>query len=45
VARKDVTSERTEKRVLYVSHEEEELCSRLNMTFRQYVAIKEKMMR
>ena len=45
VARKDATSERTEKRVLYVSHEEEELCGKLNMTFRQYVGIKEKMMR
>lgn len=45
VARKDITGEKTEKRVLYVSREEEELCSKLNMTFRQYVGIKEKIMR
>lgn len=43
--RKDPTVEKSEKRVLYVNREEEELCKRLNMTFKQYMLMKETILR
>jgi hypothetical protein len=45
VARKDNAVERSDKKVMYISKEEEELCRSLNMTFRQYTAIKEIILR
>lgn len=43
--RKDPTIEKSEKRVLFVNREEEELCKRLNMTFKQYMLMKETILR
>jgi hypothetical protein len=43
--RKDPTVEKSEKRVLFVNREEEELCKRLNMTFKQYMLMKETILR
>ena len=43
--RKDPASEKTEKKVLYINHEEEQLCRQLNITFKQYSAMKEVIMR
>lgn len=43
--RKDPTVEKSEKRVLFVNREEEELCKRLSMTFKQYMLMKETILR
>ena len=38
-------NEKMDKRVFYITKEEEELCNKMNMTFRQYMTVKEKIMR
>jgi transcriptional adapter 2-alpha len=43
--RKDPTIEKSEKRVLYVTRDEEELCKKLGIQPRQYMLIKETLLR
>ena len=43
--RKDNVQEKTEKKVTYINKEEEDLCRYLNMTFKQFASMKERILK
>ena len=45
VGRKDLPIEKSEKKTAYLTKDQEELCQRFNLTFRQYIMIKETLIR